>query len=178
MLKINRRACTVPAGPVFPQLGDSISSDSFQLGDSISREELKAKVIGSQCTTEPLHSPDNLLYVSGKMASNQKHTSQRCWKCMEMHFLEHLWLQKLCDLVTFPVIDPEIQRSTALPSPGVRGGPAPPAQDRHLWRHFLNLSFLICENGTNPISGPTELLPCNWNLKEILFHSWGNTCSA
>ena len=47
MLKINRRACTVPAGPVFPQLGDSISSDSIQLGDSISREELKAKVIGS-----------------------------------------------------------------------------------------------------------------------------------
>ena len=48
----------MPAGPVFPQLGDSISSDSIQLGDSISSdsiqlgdsiscEELKAKVIGT-----------------------------------------------------------------------------------------------------------------------------------
>ena len=58
MLKINRGACTVPARPVFPQLGDSISSDSIQLGDSLSSdsiqpgdsiscEELKAKVIGA-----------------------------------------------------------------------------------------------------------------------------------
>ena len=48
---------------------------------------------------------------------------------------------KPCDLALFPVIDPEIQRSTALPSPGVRGGPAPPTQDGHLWRRFSEPQF-------------------------------------